>query len=104
MASFEAKFGWKRPRKRENTNIVSFRSYSMCNRNFQTNSQKIQKIRKIPFQLHLKKKQVENCLEREKIKIIVPFRSYTTRKKKNSKKKKKNSENLKIPFWLYFKP
>ena len=44
MASFEAKFGWKRPRKRENTNIVSFRSYPMCNRNCQTNSQKIQKI------------------------------------------------------------
>ena len=44
MASFEAKFGWKRPRKRENKNIVSFRSYPMFSRNCQTNSQKIQKI------------------------------------------------------------
>ena len=36
MASFQAKIGWKKPRKRENTNqgFVSF----------QTNSKKIQKI------------------------------------------------------------
>ena len=46
MPSFEAKIDWKRPRKRENTNyrFVSFRSYPMRNRKFQTNSKKIQKI------------------------------------------------------------
>ena len=46
MASFQAKIGWKRPSKRENTNyrFVSFRSYPMRNRKFQTNSKKIQKI------------------------------------------------------------
>ena len=46
MASFQAKIGWKRPRKRENINyrFVSFRSYQMRNRNFRTNSKKIQKI------------------------------------------------------------
>ena len=34
----------------------------------------------------------------------VPFRSYPTRKRKFQKNSKKNSKNLKIPFWLYFKP
>ena len=46
MASFQAKIGWKWPRKRLNTNyrFVSFRSYPMRNRKFQTNSKKIQKL------------------------------------------------------------
>ena len=43
MASFQAKISWKRPKKRENKNyrFVSFRSYAMRNRKFQTNSIKI---------------------------------------------------------------
>ena len=46
MASFQAKIGWKRPRKRQHINyrFVSFRSYQMRNRKFRTNSKKIQKI------------------------------------------------------------
>ena len=46
MASFQAKIGWKRQRKRENINyrFVSFRSKPMRNRKFQTHSKKIQKI------------------------------------------------------------
>ena len=49
MASFQAEIGWKRPSKRENTNyhFVSF----LRNRKFQTNSKKIQKIRRIPIWL-----------------------------------------------------
>ena len=48
MASFQAKIGWKRSRKRENKNYrsVPFRSDPMCNRKFQKNSEKIQKIKK----------------------------------------------------------
>ena len=40
MASLQVKIGWNRPRKRGNTNyrFVSFRSYPMRNRKFQTNS------------------------------------------------------------------
>ena len=47
-ASFQAKIGWVRPRKRENKNyrIVSFRSYPKRNRKFSKNSKKIQKIKK----------------------------------------------------------
>ena len=70
----------------------------MPNRKFQTNSKKIQKIRTIPFWLHLKKKYVETCPKREKIKIIVPFHSIPTRhvienSKKNRKKKFKKFKN-----------
>ena len=44
-------------REREKIQIrVLFRSYTMRNRKFQTNSKKIQKIRRIPFWLHLKQK------------------------------------------------
>ena len=48
MASFQAKIGWKRPRKRENNNYrsVPFRSYLTHNRKFLKNSKKIQKIKK----------------------------------------------------------
>ena len=47
MASFRAKIGWKRPRKREYKTYrsVPFRSYSLRNRKFQK-KQKIQKIKK----------------------------------------------------------
>ena len=91
MASFQAKIGWKRPRKRENKNYrsVPFRSYPLHNRKFQKNSKKIQKIRRIPFWLHFKPKQVGKCPEREKIKIIVSFRFYTTRNRKLKKNSKK---------------
>ena len=45
MASFQAKIGWKWPRKRQKYKIiVSFRSYPMHNRKFQTSSKKFQKI------------------------------------------------------------
>ena len=46
MASFQAKIGWKRLRKRENKTIASFRPYPYRNRKFQKNSKKIQKIKK----------------------------------------------------------
>ena len=89
MASFQAKIGWKRPSKRENTNYRFVSFLPIRNRKFLTKSQKIQKIRRISFWLHLKKKQVENSPEREKIKIIVPFRFYTTRNRKFQQNKKK---------------
>ena len=50
---------------------------------------KIQKIKKIPLRLPLKTKQGGKGEEREKIKIIVPFRSNhirNTKFQKNSKK------------------
>ena len=47
MASFQAKIGWKRPRKRKNKNYrsVPFCSYTMRNRKFQKNRKKIRKTK-----------------------------------------------------------
>ena len=64
MASFHAKIGWKR-----------------------------QKIEKISLWNHFKPKQVGKGRGREKIKIIVPFRSNSTSKTKLQKKQQKNSKN-----------
>ena len=47
MASFKAKIGWKRMRKRENKNYPSFHSYPRHDRKFQKNGKKIQKIKNI---------------------------------------------------------
>ena len=48
-----------------------------------------------------KPKQVGKGREREKIKIIVPLRSYPTR----NRKFQRNSKNIKkIPLWLQFEP
>ena len=51
MASFQAKIGWKRLRKRENENYCSvpFRSNSTRKTKFQKNSKKIQKIKKYHY-------------------------------------------------------
>ena len=67
----------------------------MRNGKCQTNSKKIQKIRRIPFWPHLKQKKVENWQERERIKIIILFRSYTTRNRKFQKNSKKIQKIIK---------
>ena len=46
LASFQAKIGWKMPRKRKNKNYRSVPLLLDRNRKFQKNSKKIQKIRK----------------------------------------------------------
>ena len=43
MASFKARIGWKRPRKKKIIVVVLFRSYPTRNRKFQERSKKIQK-------------------------------------------------------------
>ena len=72
MNTFLAKIGWKRMRKREIKIIVPFLFYPTRNRKFQKNNKKILKI---PLLIHFKPKQVGKGCEREKIKIIIPFRS-----------------------------
>ena len=49
MASFQAKIGWKRPRKRKKKFIGPFRSSATRNRKFQKNSKKIKKIKKYRY-------------------------------------------------------
>ena len=83
MASFEAKIGWKRSTKRENKNYrsVPFRSNSMRNIKFQKNSKKIQKIKKYHYGIISTQNRLVKA-QREKIKIIVSFRSDPMRKRK----------------------
>ena len=69
------------------------------NRKFQKKSKKFKKLKKIPLWLNFKPKQVEKDPEREKINVIVSFRSYKTR----NRKLQKNSKNYKIPLWLHLK-
>ena len=90
MASFEAKIGWKRSTKRENKNYrsVPFRSNSMRNIKFQKNSKKIQKIKKYHYGIISSQNRLVKD-QREKIKIIVSFRSDPTHKRKLKKNRKK---------------
>ena len=68
--------------------------------------QKNSENQKIPLWLHFKPKQDGKGREREKIKIIVPFRSVPTRPViENSKKIAKEFKKFeKIPLRLHFTP
>ena len=84
MASFQAKIGWKRGRKRENNNCISVPflpdgKYKI--------PKKEKKNKKIPLWLHFMPKQVGKCREKEKIKIVFPFPSDRTRNRKFQKKR-----------------
>ena len=103
MASFQAKIGRKRLRKREYKNYhsvtqvgkgrereiikLSFRFVPtrLVIENYNKIAKKFKKLRKLPLWLQFKQKKVGKGREREKIKIIVPFRSYPTGQE-NSKK------------------
>ena len=107
MDSFHAKIGWTRQRKREN-------------RNYNSVPVLLEVLEKIPKKIAKKFKKLKNAimasfqakigwkkLRREKIKIIVPFRSYPTRNRKfrkNSKKiqkfKKFHYDFISSQYWL----
>ena len=104
MASFQAKIGWKRPRKRKNKNFLSV---PFLPRQVIENSKKREKKSKnqnIPFWLHSKPKQVGKGRRMEKIKIAVLFRSHSTRNRKFQKNQQENEKNDKNPLWHHFKP
>ena len=68
MASFLAKIGLKRPRKRENNNyrFVPFRSYRTRNRKLKKNSKKIQKVKKHHYGLFSRQNRLENAKKERK--------------------------------------
>ena len=49
MASFRAKMGWKRLRKRKNKIIIPFHFYPTRNRKFQKNRKKFIKLKKYHY-------------------------------------------------------
>ena len=90
MYSFQAKIGRKKMRKgkKKNYRSVPFRSRRVIENSI-TKAKKQQKNSKIRLWHHFKPKQVGKGLEREKIKILVPLRSYPTRNRKFQKNSKK---------------
>ena len=92
MASFQAKIGWKRGRKRENKICISVPflpdgKYKI--------SKKEKKNKKIPLWLHFMPKQVGKGREKEKIKFVIPFRSSLTRNRKFQKRMARKLKNKK---------
>ena len=66
LASFQAKIGWKMPRKRKNKNYRSIPLLLDRNRKFQKNSKKIQKIKKYHYGFISSQNRLENA-EKERI-------------------------------------
>ena len=93
MASFQAKIGWKRLRKREKIKIiVLFRSYPTRKNKLQKNSKKIQKIRKYHNGFISGQNRLEKAEKERKKKL--PFRFVPTRRViENYKKKLKKLKN-----------
>ena len=73
----------------------------MRKRKLQKNSKK---IKKIPLWLYFRPKLVGKSEEREKIKIIVPFLPYPTRKRKFQENSKIIEKIKKILLWHHFQP
>ena len=67
MASFQAKIGWKRMRKREKIDIIlPFHSYPRRDRKFQKNGKKIQKIKKYHCGFILSQNRIEKARKERK--------------------------------------
>ena len=69
----------------------------MRNRKFQKNSKKIQKIKKYHYGVISSQNRLEKA-QREKIKIIVPFRSKSMRNRKFQKNGKKIKKSKKYHY------
>ena len=86
MASFPAKIGWKRPTKRGNKNYCSVSFLPKASLKIQKKiAKKFKKLKKYHYGTISSQNRLEKA-QREKIKIIVSFRSVPTRRvKENSK-------------------
>ena len=89
MASFPAKIGWKMSGKREYKKYRFVLFLPNAKQKIPKKLQKNSKVLKMPLWLHFKQKQVGKGSEREKIKIIITFRSYPTRNSKFQQNNKK---------------
>ena len=66
MASFQAKIGWKMPRKRKIKIIGPFRSFTTRNRKFQKNSKNIQIIKEYLYGFLSCQNRFENAMKERK--------------------------------------
>ena len=102
MASFQAKIGWERPRKRKIKIFFPFPSDRTGNRKFQKNSKKL----KNPLMAFFKAKIGWKRLKKRENKNyrFVSIRSYPTDNRKFQKNSKNIQKNSKIPLRLHFTP
>ena len=93
MATFQAKIGWKRMRKREIKITVPFRSYPTrvikLKKKIAKKFKKLKSTIMATFQAEIGRKR----MRKREIKIIVPFRSYPMRNRKCQKNNEKNTKN-----------
>ena len=82
MASFQAKIGLKGPRMRENKNYRSVPFRPDAKLKIPKNSNKIEKIKIYHYGFISSQNRMENAEKEKKIKIVGPFRSYTTHNRK----------------------
>ena len=92
MASFQAKTGQERPRKREKKIIVPISSYPTQNREFQKTSKKIQKIKKHHYDF-FSSQNGSGLAEKEKKENYCSDQLLPDQKQKIPKKQLKNSKN-----------
>ena len=101
MASFPAKIGWKRLTKSGNKNYRSVSFLPKAEEKIPKKQQKNSRNYKIPLWLLLNPKLGGKGQGREKIKIIVPFRSYPKRNRKFQKNSKKIQEIKKYHYRFF---
>ena len=101
MASFQPKIGLKRLKKRENKNCLAVPFQLDEKQKIPKKEKKESKNQKIPLRLHSKPKQVGKGRGIEKIKIVVPFRSYPKRNRKFQKNSKKIQEIKKYHYGFF---
>ena len=92
MASFQAKTGQERLRKREKKIIVPISSYPTQNREFQKTSKKIQKIKKHHYDF-FSSQNGSGLVEKEKKENYCSDQLLPDQKQKIPKKQLKNSKN-----------
>ena len=102
MASFQAKTGCKRPRKRENKNYRSAPFLLDIKQKIPKKYKKIKKVQKYHYGFISSQKQGGKGGARDKMKIIVAFRSFPKGKRKFHKNSKNIQRIKKIPLWLHF--
>ena len=85
MASLQAIIGWERLGKIENKNYCFVSFPPDVKQKIPKKQQKNSKNKKIQLWLHFMPKQVGKGRERQKPKIVIPFRFYTTRYRKFQK-------------------
>ena len=103
MASFQAKIGWERPRKRKIKVFFPLPSNGTGNRKFQKKKRKFKKIKKYDCSFISSQNRLKRVEKKRKQKMSFRFVP-TQRVIENSQKIAKIFKKLKNLLWFLFKP